>query len=158
MTNLIVFTCVLVSIATSVAAQEIHVPTPSTWTLNPAKSDNGDVPQVRSETVTFLRDTAQMLSFREVWIDVKGKKGSASFNGPEDGAAHFFVNSKMRGSFTPTGNGRFTDEDGSVSDVQLGISQDARTLTMTSVYKARDGSQHRSKDVFDRVISRKPAR
>lgn len=127
------------------------MPTPSTWKLNLAKSDNGDLPQVRSETVTFLKDTPKKLIFHEVWIDVKGKTGSVSFNGPEDGAVHPFARSKLKGSFTPAGTGRFIDEDGGVNDIQLAVSPDAKTLIMTSVYKANDGSEHHMKDVFDRV-------
>ena len=119
--------------------------------MNLAKSDPGDLPTVKSQTVTFVRDTPKKLIFHEVWIDAQGKAGSASFNGPEDGAVHPFIRSKVKGSFTPAGTGRFIDEDGGVSDVQLALASDAKTLTMTSVYKAKDGSEHHVKDVFDRV-------
>ncbi len=49
------------------------------------------------------------------------------------------------------GNQSLIDEDGGVGDVQLAVSLHAKTLTMTSVYPPKDGSEHHISDVFDCV-------
>lgn len=109
------------------------------------------MPEFKSLTLTSLSDTPKKITFRQVWTEASGKTGSDTFSGPEDGTLHTFQNSKNKASFTPAGTGHFVDEDGGVSDVKLALAPDDKTMTMTGTYKAKDGAEHHTRYVFDRV-------
>ena len=69
-------------------AAHTHVPTPSTWTLNLAKSDFGGGPGMKSEVETITVDTDKWLSYRDVTIEDNGKKTTSIWRGPADGTLH----------------------------------------------------------------------
>ncbi len=128
--------CILALATLSAAAQQVHVPTPSTWKLNAAKSDPaGPLSQLTSYTLTFLSDTPEKLSYRAVWTDANGKTVSSGYDGPEDGTLRPLLGSKDRASFTPGGMGHFVDADGTTSDAQLSLSPDGKSITMTLSFK-----------------------
>ena len=62
-----------------------------TWKMDVAKSDFGGDPAPKSVTVTIIKDTPEMLSWRVHMIDDKGHAVTYLWKGPKDGSRSTLV-------------------------------------------------------------------
>jgi hypothetical protein len=142
-----------------------------TWKLDPAQSDFGSSPALKSVTIHILKDTPQMLSWRVRLVDDKGQPSSYSWSGPEDGSMHPIIrdgkpsnsqeSAKEKDDGTLVRHGE--DPDGSSFDASSTISADGNTITDQIVGKSKDGKESKSKYVYHRAatssasVDKKPA-
>ena len=128
-----------------------------TWKLDTSESDFGSAPAPKSLTVTVLKDTPAMLSWRVHMLDDKGKAISYSWSGPEDGTMHpVLQNGKevSKQSAKREEDGSLTrhdqDPDGSSFDARGKISDDGNTITEEATSKSKDGKEFKQKYVYHR--------
>ena len=62
-----------------------HVSSVGTWKADLKESKFGDEEPPKSLTLTIMKDTPQLLSWRVDMVDAKGKAMSYSWSGPQDG-------------------------------------------------------------------------
>jgi hypothetical protein len=129
-----------------------------TWKMDTAQSDFGSELAPKSVTVTVLKDTPEMLSWRVYMIDDKGKSMSYSWKGPKDGSMHpVMQNGKEIGkqSAQEEGEGGIhrhgEDADGSTFDAHEKILEDGKTMNEQITSKSKDGKESNSKSVYHRV-------
>ena len=63
-----------------------HASAVGTWKLDVAKSSFGSEPAPKAVTLTILKDTAELCSWRVDVVDEKGQSMSYSWSGPQDGS------------------------------------------------------------------------
>jgi hypothetical protein len=130
-----------------------------TWKLDVAQSDFGSEPGPRSVTVTTLKDTPQMLSYRVHGIDDKGKPFAYSWSGPQDGSTHpTIANGKPVGQQSvqrePEGTLIRHGEDSTATFNGRGsFSPDGNTLIDEETDKSKDGKVTKQKAVWHRVTA-----
>lgn len=133
-----------------------------TWKMDASQSDFGSDPAPRSVTITVLKDTPEMLSWRVHLIDGKGKAISYSWSGPENGSMHpVMQNGKEIGkqSARKEDDGSLLrhgeDPDGSSFDARSKISDDGNTMTEEATEKSKDGKETKAKTVYHRASATK---
>jgi hypothetical protein len=133
-----------------------------TWKLETAQSNFGSEPAPKSLTVTILKDTPQLLSWRVDGIDEKGKNFSYSWSGPQDGSLHPVVQngkeiSKQSAKRNEDGSLLRHDEDpdGTTMDALSKVSDDGKMITDEASIKAKDGKESKQKWVYRRVSGKK---
>jgi|ERR1022692_211291 hypothetical protein len=135
-----------------------------TWKMDASQSDFGSDPAPKSVTITVLKDTPEMLSWRVHLIDDKGKAIFYSWSGPEDGSMHSVMQMAKEigkqsakkeddGSLLRHGE----DPDGSSFDARSKISDDGNTMTEETTEKSKDGKETKQKGVYRRASTRKKA-
>ena len=133
-----------------------------TWKLDLSQSDLGSSPKPKSVTVTILKDTPEMLSWRVHMMDEQGKAISYSWSGPEDGSMHPVMQSgkeigkqsakrESDGSLTRHGE----EPDGSSFDARGKLSDDGKTISEEFNEKSKDGKESKGKYLYHRVSSAK---
>ena len=135
-----------------------------TWKMDMAQSDFGSEPAPKSVTVTILKDTPEMLSWRVNMIDDKGKPMSYSWKGPKDGSMHpVMQNGKEieKQSAQEEGEGGLhrhgEGPDGSSFDAHEKLSDDGKTMNEQITSKSKDGKESNSKSLYHRVGMKKTA-
>jgi hypothetical protein len=133
-----------------------------TWKMDMAKSDFGSEPAPKSVTVTILKDTPEMLSWRVHMIDDKGKPMSYSWKGPKDGSMHpVMQNGKEieKQSAQTEGEGGLhrhgESPDGSTFDAYGKMSDDGKTMSEQITAKSKDGKESNGKYFYHRVSGMK---
>lgn len=133
-----------------------------TWKMDMSQSDFGAGPAPKSSTVTVLKDTPTMLSWRVHMLDEKGKSVAYSWSGPEDGSMHPVMQNGKEiskqsakrqddGSLVRHGE----DTDGSSFDARGRISDDGNTITEDVTAKTNDGKESKQKYVYHRSSAKK---
>jgi hypothetical protein len=156
-----VFACALFVVGALAQSKQSQV---GTWKMDVSQSDFGSEAPPKSVTLTILKDTPAMLSWRVQMIDDKGKRISYSWSGPQDGSMHpvtqkgkkISMQSAKReedGSLHRHGE----NPDGTSFDAYAQVSDDGNSITDEMTSKEKDGKELKEKDVFHRVI-RKQAR
>src|SRR5215469_15253593 len=79
------FACTLLAVGAWAQSKQ---PQLGMWKMDASQSDFGTGPVPKSVTVTILKDTPEMLSWRAHIVDDKGKSISYSWSGPQDGSMH----------------------------------------------------------------------
>jgi hypothetical protein len=149
------------SLALGGAFAQQKATTVGTWKLDPAQSDFGGDPALQSATVTILKDTPQMLSWRVRVVDDKGKPSSYSWSGPEDGSLHPIIEtgktSTSQESARKDADGGLIrhgeGSDGSSFDAKSTISADGNTITDQMTGKSKDGKASKAKYVYHRAAA-----
>jgi hypothetical protein len=135
-----------------------------TWKVDISHSDFGSDPPPKSVTVTILKDTPKMLSWRVHMIDDKGKPLSYSWSGPEDGSMHPVISngkeiSKQSAKREADGSllrhGEISD--GSFFDARSKLSEDGNTILEEGTSKSKDGKESKGKTLYRRVGGSKKA-
>jgi hypothetical protein len=133
-----------------------------TWKMDISQSDFGPDPAPKSVTLTILKDTPEMVSWRVHMIDDKGKPLSYSWAGPGDGSMHPVMSNDKEigkqsakreddGSLLRHGE----DPDGSSFDALSKLSDDGQTITEESTSKSKDGKESKGKALYHRVSGSK---
>jgi hypothetical protein len=129
------------------------------WKLDLQKSTFGAEPMPKSVTVTILKDTPEMISWRVDVIDEKGKPFSYSWNGPADGSmqpisgpdgAEIGKESLKRDGDVLLRHGE-DPKDGSSFDSRVTMSQDGNTMTDVMSTTSKDGKVSKTTGVMHRV-------
>jgi hypothetical protein len=163
------FACLSLALASAFAQQKAS--SVGTWKLDPAQSDFGSDPALKSVTLNILKDTPQMLSWRVRVVDDKGKLWSYSWSGPEDGSMNPIIQpgkpSDTQESARKDADGTLIrhgeEKDGSSFDARGTISADGNTITDQIVGKSKDGKESKAKYVYHRAatssasVDKKPA-
>jgi hypothetical protein len=130
-----------------------------TWKLDAAQSDLGSEPAPKSLTLTILKDTDEMSSWRVSGVDDDGKSFAFSWSGPKDGTMQ-----PMKG---PDGRERGKESlkvdqgallrhgedptDGSSFDGRSVMSADGNTITDVVTMKMKDGKTTKATYVYRRA-------
>ena len=157
-----VFACTLLAVSAWAQSKQSMV---GTWTMDVSQSDFGSEPAPKSGTVTVLKDTPEMLSWRVHMVDDKGKSISYSWSGPQDGSMHPVMQngkevSKQSAKREENGSLLRHDEgpDGSSFDARLKVSDDGNTVTDEVTIRAKDGKESKQKVISHRVTGKKDAK
>jgi hypothetical protein len=134
-----------------------------TWTLDAAHSDFGSQPAPKSLTLTILKDTDEMSSWRVTGVDDKGKSFAFSWSGPKDGTMQPLKGSDgremgkeslrvdqsalLRHGEDPT--------DGSSFDGRATMSDDGNTITDVVTVRMKDGKSTKATNVYRRTPAAK---
>jgi hypothetical protein len=153
-----VFACTLFVLGALAQSKQSQV---GTWKMDASQSDFGSNPAPKSVTVTILKDTPTMLSWRVHMIDDKGKNISYSWSGPQDGSMHPVMQngkelSKQSAKTEGDGSLHRHDEDpnGSSVDAYSKVSDDGNSITDEVTAKAGDGKESNEKWVYHRVMEK----
>jgi hypothetical protein len=130
-----------------------------TWKLDLAHSDLGGEPAPKSVTLTILKDTDEMSSWRVAGVDEKGKSFAVSWEGPKDGTMQPLKGPDggeigkeslkmdqgvlLRHGEDPT--------DGSSFDGRATMSDDGNTITDILTSKMKDGKTTKGTYVYHRT-------
>jgi hypothetical protein len=133
-----------------------------TWKLDLQHSDVGSDPPPKSVTLTILKDTPQMDSWRVDVVDDKGKALSYSWSGPQDGTMHpVTADGKEAGNESLKRDSagallRHGEEpDGSSFDGHATLSADGNTIIDVVTSKSKDGKVEKTTWVYRRVSAAK---
>ena len=135
-----------------------------TWKLDLAKSSFRSEPALKSVTVTILKDTPDLISFRVDDVNAEGEPSSYSWSGPVDGSLHPVKDSKGQDLMLQEGVTRDKDgavlrhgvfPTGSTFDGRATLSADGNTITDLITYKTTDGKTSKETWVFQRVTASK---
>jgi hypothetical protein len=154
---LLVIVCWSLALPSAFAGQKTSFT--GTWKVDVAESDFGSEPAPKSITVTILKDSPRMLSWRVSGVDDKGQNFSYSWSGAEDGSMHPVVEKGKAGTDTQSAkreqDGTLVrhdeNSDGSSFDARSTISPDGNTITEAAIEKSKDGKQTNKKYVYRRV-------
>jgi hypothetical protein len=150
-------------LAISAMAQSKHSGV-GTWKVDMSQSDFGSGPAPKSVTVTILKDTPKMLSWRVHMLDDKGKPINYSWSGPEDGSMHPVMqggkeigkqSAKKQDDGSLLRHGE--DPDGSSFDARSKLSEDGTSMNEETTEKSKDGKESKQKIVYHRVRAVKEA-
>jgi hypothetical protein len=154
---LLAIACMSLALTSAFAQQKTSFT--GTWKVDVAQSDFGSDPAPKSITVTILKDTPQMLSWRVSGVDAKDQHFSYSWSGPEDGSMHPVTedgkagpdmqNAKREQDGTVLRHNE--DSDGSSFDARSTISPDGNTITETTTVKSKDGKESKQHYVYHRA-------
>jgi hypothetical protein len=130
-----------------------------TWKVDIAHSDFGSEAAPKSITVTILKDTPRMLSWRVNGVGAKGEPFSYSWSGPEDGSMHaVIVDGKAGGDMQGAKREqdgtlvrREENSDGSSFEARSTMSADGKTITEATTSKSKDGKESKQSYVYRRV-------
>ena len=130
-----------------------------TWKLDLSQSDFGSEQAPKSVTLTILKDTPTMLSWRVNVVGAKDEDMSFSWGGSKDGSMHPVTQngkeiSKQSAKREADGSlHRHGEEpDGSSFDAYSKTSDDGTTITDEITVKAKDGKEEKQKLVYHRVM------
>jgi hypothetical protein len=159
--------CALLAAALTVASLTGFVQTNTaqtsavgTWQLDAAKSSFGSEPAPKSVTLTILKDTAALNSWRVEVVDAKGQSMAYSWSGPQDGSLHPVKDPKgqiiAQESLARDKDGALLrhgvdNSDGSSFDARATMSVDGNTITDVLTSKAKDGKTSKMTMVYTRV-------
>jgi hypothetical protein len=150
---------VCLSLALSSAFAQQKPSLAGTWKLDPAQSDFGSDPALKSLTINILKDTPEMFSWRVRMVDDKGKASAYSWSGPQDGSMHPIIepgksaitqeSARREADGTLIRHGE--DPNGSSFDARATISADGNTITDQMVGKSKDGKESKAKYVYHKA-------
>jgi hypothetical protein len=135
-----------------------------TWKLDLAKSSFGSEPAPKAVTLTILKDTPELSSWRVDVVDDKGQPMSYSWSGPEDGSllpvkgdkgqivAQESLKRDKDGALLRHG---VDSNDGSSFDARSVLSADGNTITDVVTSKAKDGKTSNMTMIYRRVAGAK---
>lgn len=154
----VVFACTVFVVGALAQSKQSEV---GTWKLDMSQSDFGPDAAPKSVTLTILKDTPAMLSWRVRMVDEKGNSSSISWSGPQDGSLHPVMQngkeiSKQSAKRESGGSlHRHGEEpDGSSFDAYSKMSDDGNSITDELYAKDKDGKQLRQKFVYHRVMKK----
>jgi len=124
-----------------------HVSSVGTWKADLKESKFGDEEAPKSITLTIMKDTPQLLSWRVEMVDAKGQAISYSWNGPQDGTMQPVKGSDgkelekqsfkdEKGVLIRRGDG---GKDGRPFESHVTTSADKNTMTDVVNAKSKDG-------------------
>ena len=131
-----------------------------TWKLDVAKSNFGSEPAPKAVTLTILKDTVELNSWRVDVVDDKGQSMSFLWSGPQDGTLQPVKDptGKILGqeSLKRDKDGALLrhgvdSTDGSSFDARAVLSADGNTITDVMTSKAKDGKTGKMTSVYNRV-------
>ena len=135
-----------------------------TWKLDVAQSQLEPEPAPKSLTLTIIRESPSMGSWRVEEVDAKGQTASFSWSGPEDGTMHPIKgadgtelgkeNLKREPGGALLRHGEIPS-DGSSFDGRATLSEDGNTITDVVIAKAKDGKITKTTFVLRRVNAAK---
>jgi len=142
----------LLCVARTADAGHSHFPN-SEWTLNIAKSDLGQGPNVKSDVVTLSEDTDDWISYSEVAVGSNGKVTKLSWAGPQNGELRPMsgMPGAMASFTTEDDSGHFIYPDGTSANNWFWASRDRRTLTYHVIGMKTDHSEFHQTLVYDRT-------
>ena len=162
MRKLLEFAVCACTLFACIAWAQGHQSQVGTWKLDTAQSNFGSDPAPKSLTVTILKDTPQLLSWRVDGVDDKGKSFSYSWSGPQDGSLHPVMQggkevSKQSAKRNEDGSLLRHDEDpdGTTTDALSKVSEDGKMITDGASVKTKDGKESKQKWVYRRVSGKK---
>ena len=138
--------------------------TVGTWKLDLAKSSSGSGPAPKAVTLTILKDTPELTSWRLDVVEAKGESMSFSWSGPLDGSLQPLKGPKgqvlLQESLTRDKDGALLrhgedSADGSSFDARATLSADGNTLTDVVTSKTKDGKTLQETMVYHRVTAGK---
>jgi len=130
-----------------------------TWKCDLSKSDFGRDPAPQSVTVTIMKDSPEMGSFRVRIVDHSGKIVSYSWSGPEDGSMHPVKDAAGKTlemqSLKKQPNGTLLrhgedSSDGSSFDATDTMSGDGKSIFEEITEKSKDGTATKLRHVYHR--------
>ena len=132
--------------------------TVGTWKADIAKSDWQSGPAPKALTLTILKDTPEVTSWRVDVVDPKGESMSYSWSGPLNGSPRPVKDSKGTVLFQETLK---LDKDGALLrhggdnaesfDSRATLSADGNTITDVTTIKTKDGKTFKETTVYRRV-------
>ena len=135
-----------------------------TWKIDLAKSDFGPGPAPKAVTLTILKDTPELTSWRVDMVNAKGESRSYSWNGPQDGSLHPLKDTTGK---VLDQQGMKRDKDGAVLrhgedstdgfsfDGRATLSADGNTMTDVVTEKTKGGETSTLRYVYHRVTAAK---
>jgi hypothetical protein len=149
--------CLLLTLTVAFAQQKASAV--GTWKVDIAHSDFGSDPAPQSITVTILKDTPQMLSWRVNGVRAKGEPFTYSWSGPEDGTMHPVIVEGKDGTDTQSAKReqdgtlvrRGENSDGSSFEARSVMSADGKTITEATTSKSKDGKESKQSYIYRRV-------
>ena len=138
--------------------------TVGTWKLDLAKSSLGSDPAPKAITLTILKDTPELSSWRIDVVDAKGESISYSWSGPLDGSLQPVKDPKgqvlLQESMTRDKEGALLrhgvdSTGGSSFDGRATVSADGNTITDVITSKTKDGKTLKETWIFHRVTAGK---
>jgi hypothetical protein len=137
--------------------------TVGTWKADLAKTTVGTEPAPQAITLTILKDSIEVTSWRVEVVDAKGESMSYSWSGPLDGSLQPVKDSKgqvlLQESLTRDKQGALlrhgVEPDGSSFDARSTLSADGNTITDVITVKAKDGKTSTETTVYRRVMAPK---
>jgi|SRR5580704_2462702 hypothetical protein len=150
--------CLSLALASAFAQQKTSAV--GTWNVDIAHSDFSD-PAPQSITVTILKDTPQMLSWRVNGVDAKGQPFTYSWSGPEDGTLHPVIEDGKPGTDMQSAKWQQDgtllrhneNSDGSSFDARSSFSPDGNTITEAATAKSKDGKESKMHHLYRRASS-----
>ena len=140
------------------------VSTVGTWKADLAKTTQGAGPAPKAITLTVLKDSIELTSWRVDVVDAKGESTSYSWSGPLDGSLQPVKDPTgkvlIQESLTRDKQGALLrhgvdSTDGSSFDGRATLSADGNTITDVITSKAKDGKTSTETVVFRRVMTGK---
>ena len=138
--------------------------TAGTWKLDVLKSSFGSEPAPKAVTLTILKDTPELCSWRVDVEPAQGQSMSYSWSGPQDGSLHPLKDSKGQTigqeSLKHDTDGALLrhgvdNTDGTSFDARGTLSADGNTITDVVTSKAKDGKTSKVTMVYNRVKTTK---
>lgn len=138
--------------------------TVGTWKADLAKTSPGADPAPKAITLTILKDTLELTSWRVDVVDAKGESMSYSWSGPLDGSLQPVKDPKgqvlFQESLTRDKEGALLrhgvdSTDGSSFDGRATLSADGNTITDVVTSKTKDGKTSKETTVYRRVTAGK---
>ncbi len=141
-----------VAVPAAVAAHT-HVPAPSNWQLDLAKTDFGGGPMLKSDLDHVLADNEKQLHWVDVTVDPSGAVSKTSWIGPEDGSLHPIqgLPGGKASWNTADDSERIVLPDGTVYNAIMTLSADAKTMTLTQTVTEKGGKVYHQILVYDRI-------
>jgi hypothetical protein len=139
-------------------------PTVGTWKADIPKPAAGADPAPKAITLTILKESAELMSWRVDIVDAKGDSTSYSWSGPLDGSLQPVKGPKgevlLQESLTRDKQGALLrhgvdSTDGSSFDGRATLSADGNTITDVITSKTKDGKTSTETVVFRRVMAGK---
>ncbi len=163
MCALVVAFLTLGALNTSAQTNATQASTVGTWKADVAKSSPGSDPAPRSITLTILKDTLELTSWRVDEVDAKGESMSYSWSGPLDGSPQPVKDAKgqvlLQESLRRDKEGALlrhgVDSTGSTFDGRATLSADGNTITDVVTSKTKDGKTSKETTVYRRVTAGK---
>jgi hypothetical protein len=143
----------VMAVAVSAFAQEMHLPAGSMWKLNVAKSDFGGMPGWKSDMFIVTKDTAMMLIWHGTTVEANGKVDHPRWSGKEDGTMKPVMG--MPGEtagFKTDGTSQWKGADGSTWSMTMSVSPDMKTATFNVNGMGKDGKAFMQKLVYERSM------
>jgi hypothetical protein len=138
--------------------------TVGTWKADLPKPSPGADPAPKAITLTILKESAELMSWRVDIVDAKGDSTSYAWSGPLDGSLQPVKGPKgevlLQESLTRDKQGALLrhgvdSTDGSSFDGRATLSADGNTITDVITSKSKDGKTATETMVFRRVMTGK---